>query len=131
MSIFRFAKISRLTRMVQTSFLHHQLWAKKYNYLKTISWTTIAEDSLETPHMKPLITCFIIIYFCFSQTSKFLVLNIDVKSEQLKFCHLNYITVITTCFYTTSHKNHLKRGKTNQNFTSLIYDVITNTIFQI
>ena len=109
--------------MVQTSFLHHQLWAKKYNYLKTISWTTIAEDSLETPHMKPLITCFInifIIYFCFSQTSKFLVLKIDVKSEHLKFCHLSYITVITTCFYTTSQKKPSKRGKTNQDIIHVI-----------
>ena len=122
MSIFRFANISRPTRMVKTSFLHHQLWTHKDKNLKTILWTTEAKDSLETLHMKPLITCFInifIIHFASHKTSKILVLNIDAKSEHLKFCHQSYITVTTTCFYTTSHcKRSKKVRRTKILFTS-------------
>ena len=94
--------------MVETSFMHHQLLSLKDKNLKTISWTTIAEDSLETLHMKPLSTCFInitsIITFVSQYPSKILVLKLDAKSEHLKFCHHSYHHVF---LYNVA--NHLRR----------------------
>ena len=116
MSYFSFAKITRLTRMVKTSFIYHQLRSLKSKNLKTISWTTRAEDSLETLHMKPLTTCFInitsIIHICFSNPSKILVLKFDAKSEHLKFCHHSYHQVFL--YNVASHLKKVRQKNKGQ-----------------